>query len=436
MVERHERLRACLDWLGGASTIPIRDDRRRQPSGRRSRRAAGARVVREPLAGISAARNRGLDAAGGEIIAFTDDDVEVDPAWLLAIALRMLAHPEEACVTGHALPRELETPAQVGLEEYYGGFGPLTFEPVSHRLRVAPSPGALLSPATVDAIGKDGGTAQLLALRDGQLGHGANMAFRTQALRELAAGFSVALGAGDAQPNGEELDVFARLIWRRDSLGFEPAALVNHTHRRDSEAWRQIENYGMAACAASRARVGGSPPPRAILGTVPRGVRRWRGYRQRAALSPHRAAKECSHARARPPGADRHRRRAGGIPPRPPPIIPMRPPRLRRSLTFNAASLMTATVVTNGLGLAFWAEAARLRSPGRWARAAAAVAALTLLATISQLNLTNVFLRLLPTGAGSMVGGSSRADISPWSRSRRRSGWSMWSAASAPVATG
>lgn len=77
----------------------------------------------------------------------------------------------------------------------------------------------------------------------------------------------------------------------------------------------------------------------------------------------------------------------------------MRRPRLRRSLTFNAASLMTATIVTNGLGLAFWAEAARLRSPVVVGRAAAAVAALTLLATISQLNLTNVFLRLLP-GAG------------------------------------
>jgi O-antigen/teichoic acid export membrane protein len=74
----------------------------------------------------------------------------------------------------------------------------------------------------------------------------------------------------------------------------------------------------------------------------------------------------------------------------------MRLLRERRSLTFNAVSLMTATVATNALGLVFWTAAARLGSPGIVGHAAAAVAALTLLATISQLNLTNVFVRLLP----------------------------------------
>jgi O-antigen/teichoic acid export membrane protein len=69
----------------------------------------------------------------------------------------------------------------------------------------------------------------------------------------------------------------------------------------------------------------------------------------------------------------------------------------QKSLTFNALSLITATLVTNALGLVFWTEAARVATPRIVGRAAAAVAALTLLATISQLNLTNVFLRLLPT---------------------------------------
>jgi O-antigen/teichoic acid export membrane protein len=71
--------------------------------------------------------------------------------------------------------------------------------------------------------------------------------------------------------------------------------------------------------------------------------------------------------------------------------------RVRKSLTVSALSLMTATVATNALGLVFWTEAARVGTPRVVGRAAAAVAALTLLATISQLNLTNVFLRLLPT---------------------------------------
>jgi O-antigen/teichoic acid export membrane protein len=71
-------------------------------------------------------------------------------------------------------------------------------------------------------------------------------------------------------------------------------------------------------------------------------------------------------------------------------------PRLRKSLTVNAVSLMTATVVTNALGFVFWATAAHLEPARVVGRAAAMIAALVLLATIAQLNLTNVFVRLLP----------------------------------------
>jgi len=82
----------------------------------------------------------------------------------------------------------------------------------------------------------------------------------------------------------------------------------------------------------------------------------------------------------------------------------VRPPRLRSSLTVNAASLLVATVATNALGLGFWIVAAHLEPAHNVGRAAAAVAALTLLATIGQLNLTNVFVRLLPA-AGKLGAG-------------------------------
>jgi O-antigen/teichoic acid export membrane protein len=74
----------------------------------------------------------------------------------------------------------------------------------------------------------------------------------------------------------------------------------------------------------------------------------------------------------------------------------VRRPRLQTSLTVTAVSLMSATVVANALGLVFWAVAAHLKPPEVVGRAAAAIAALTLLATIAQLNLTSVFIRLLP----------------------------------------
>jgi O-antigen/teichoic acid export membrane protein len=74
----------------------------------------------------------------------------------------------------------------------------------------------------------------------------------------------------------------------------------------------------------------------------------------------------------------------------------IRLPRLPKSLTVNALALMTATIGANGLGLVFWAVAAHLQPPAVVGQASAAIAALTLLAMIGQLNLTNVIVRLLP----------------------------------------
>jgi O-antigen/teichoic acid export membrane protein len=67
-----------------------------------------------------------------------------------------------------------------------------------------------------------------------------------------------------------------------------------------------------------------------------------------------------------------------------------------KGLTVNALALMTATIGANALGLVFWAVAAHLQPPAVVGQASAAIAALTLLAMIAQLNLTNVIVRLLP----------------------------------------
>jgi O-antigen/teichoic acid export membrane protein len=78
----------------------------------------------------------------------------------------------------------------------------------------------------------------------------------------------------------------------------------------------------------------------------------------------------------------------------------MRRPRLKPSLTVNAVSLIVATAATSVLGLVFWTVAARLQSAAAVGRAAAAIAALTLLAGIGQLNLNGAYVRLLPAAGG------------------------------------
>ena len=276
MLARLEGLQICLASLAALDypdyEVIVVDNR---PAGSAPVEIEGARLVRETRPGISAARNRGLAVARGDVVAFTDDDVEVDPGWLLAIGLRLHQHPEEACVTGLALPGELETPAQVGLEEYYGGFGPRTYEPVSHRLRFPRGGGAYLRPATVDAVGEDGQIRRSFSLyAAGSFGPGANMAFRTETLRELG-GFNLALGAGTDCRGGEDLIMFARLAWRGYAVGFEPAAIVHHTHRRTEDALsRQIEGYGVGYGALLTALVLEDPRHLGrMLGTAGRAVR-------------------------------------------------------------------------------------------------------------------------------------------------------------------
>jgi hypothetical protein len=285
LLARSASLDACLRSLAQLDypeyEVIVVDNR---PAGSPRVELEGARVVCEPRPGISAARNRGLAEADGEIVAFTDDDVLVEPAWLLALGLRFRTHPEEACVTGMILPAELETAAQVGLEEYYGSLGPRSFEPVSHRLRVAPGRRALLRPATVDAFDDAGRLQRSFSLyAAGSFGPGGNMAFRTRTLHALG-GFDLALGTGTPARGGEDLAMFARTAWHGHSLGFEPAATVHHHHYGDDDGLRrQIEGYGVGYGALLTALV--LEDPRHVgrmLATVPRGVRAMgHGYRSK-----------------------------------------------------------------------------------------------------------------------------------------------------------
>ncbi len=70
------------------------------------------RYVREDRRGLAAAHNRGLEAAAGSILAFTDDDVVVDRHWLAAIAEGFELTHDVAAVTGLIQPGELRTRAQ------------------------------------------------------------------------------------------------------------------------------------------------------------------------------------------------------------------------------------------------------------------------------------------------------------------------------------
>jgi GT2 family glycosyltransferase len=225
------------------------------------------RVLRERRPGTAAARNCGLFAAQGEIVAFTDDDVIVDPGWLAAFARRFAAHPDEVGVGGFMIPKELETEAQVLCEEYYGASLMRLMQPVTHRLE-RPRGRNPLRKATMIEVSDDGEVLERFSLYSpGKMGPGQSRAFRTDVLRSVG-GFDHRLGSG----NGEDVLLWARLAWRGYGIGFEPAALVSHVHRRDDAALRRmIGGYGSGFTSTLFAL--GVEDPRhfaAILVTAPR----------------------------------------------------------------------------------------------------------------------------------------------------------------------
>jgi GT2 family glycosyltransferase len=78
----------------------------------------GVTLLREPIPGSFGARNRGIRAAQGEILAFTDADCLPDPGWLTAGVARLAAADAPDSVGGAVwlFPRD---PARVSAGELY-----------------------------------------------------------------------------------------------------------------------------------------------------------------------------------------------------------------------------------------------------------------------------------------------------------------------------
>jgi GT2 family glycosyltransferase len=279
---RPEQLRASLVALDALDhpdfEVVVVDNSRPGPADVLPELVAGlsrVRVVREPVPGISAARNAGVRSARGEVVAFTDDDVRVDPRWLRAITTRFALRPDEDAVTGLILPAELETAAQLWFERHYGGFGatrvfaPLTYRGAAGRHRFSRR-------AEVAVEDWDGAEVRRFAVYGaGACGAGANMAFRASALARVGP-FDEALGTGTPARGGEDLAMFIRLLVDGGSIGYEPRAVVHHTHRADYPSLRgQIEAYGLGFTAMLSSLV--SAEPRHLGGVVsqlPRVARR------------------------------------------------------------------------------------------------------------------------------------------------------------------
>lgn len=187
------------------------------------------RILQEPVTGTSRARNRGIAAATGDIIAITDDDVVVDPWWIGALVRAFAGSAQVGCVTGAVLPRSLASAPQVWFEQL-SGFAQSS-SARTYRLDEAVAP------------------TRLYPYTSGVFGAGNNMAVRASVLDRIGV-FDERLGPGTPTHGAEDLDLLARVVLAGWHLTYEPAALVRHDHRIDDAALaHQLFTYGLGATA-------------------------------------------------------------------------------------------------------------------------------------------------------------------------------------------
>jgi glycosyltransferase involved in cell wall biosynthesis len=165
-----------------------------------SRRYAGRfRYLFEPRPGKSHALNTGIREARGEILAFMDDDVTVEPAWLQNLTAN-LHDGDWAGAGGRILPeRNFSPPRWLALE------GPYAMGGVLALFDRGDKPGELdWAP------------------------YGTNMAFRRE-MFEKYGGFRTDLGPTPASEiRGEDTEFGRRLVAARQRLRYEPSAVVYH----------------------------------------------------------------------------------------------------------------------------------------------------------------------------------------------------------------
>ena len=163
------------------------------------------KLISQENKGLSVARNVGLAAATGDIIAYTDSDCVADPDWLTYMVAKFLSSGLSA----------------VGGPNF-------------------PPPEDSLVPSCV-AVSPGGPTHVLLSDEVAEHIPGCNMAFRREALEEIGGFDPLFRNAGD------DIDVCWRLQDKGYTIGFSPAAVVWHYRRNTVKDYlKQQRGYGKA----------------------------------------------------------------------------------------------------------------------------------------------------------------------------------------------
>ena len=187
------------------------------------------RYLREDEPGLSRARNRGLTAARGEIVAFLDDDAAPRPEWVGELLAPFDRDPAVGCVGGACLPLFEGAPRPRWLSDRL-----LQFAGITHF-----------------------GSTSREARSSAEWPFGANIAFRKAALPSEQP-FSPVLGRnGTTLLSGEESDLVERVRDAGWKIWLAPEAVVEHTvHAERCTSryyWRRLWWAGVSRARSTEA---------------------------------------------------------------------------------------------------------------------------------------------------------------------------------------
>jgi GT2 family glycosyltransferase len=190
-------------------------------------RIPGLRYLYVPEPGLSRARNAGIEASDGEIVAFLDDDASPQEGWGEALLAAFAEHPGTGCVGGACVARFAGPPPRW----------------LSERL---------LQVASITRWGETPREPR----SSSEWPFGANVAFRRATLRQVGP-FAVELGRNGSTSllSGEDSDMVARVLAAGWRVRLEPRARVLHTVHPDRLTsafyWRRFWWAGISRARAA-----------------------------------------------------------------------------------------------------------------------------------------------------------------------------------------
>ena len=188
---------------------------------------SGAKYIFEPRRGQALARNTGIRAASGDVIAFTDDDCIPAADWL-SQKLRDFEDRSVWACTGRVMQHERGDASELFEEVAGQDLGQTRRVFTKDDLRFGP--GVLLGNALkVFAKHMKSGAPVPWCL-----GHGSSMAFAREAFRQNG-GFDERYGWGNPIGGCEDIEILYRTLMSGHSVVYEPAAVIRHKHRFSAE---------------------------------------------------------------------------------------------------------------------------------------------------------------------------------------------------------